>query len=360
LDWKIFEEAGKYAGLAGIALIVLLYIIRQILKLPIFDKIGGRGTQLTINNIINKVFWVTIAALVAWLVIGLFGKDAGQSGDLTGPVATFGAQSIQVSDLPSGVTDPVSDDSPDEQTKQLQQRSSLALNGTTLVIGAPGEGRTVTIGCNTLRMTNGARIITNGNRLVIVCLKTLFGDNSGIASFPPGMPKAGAGASGLAGGSVRIATVQSFSGELRVSLLGQDGGDGAAGAPGNPGQTGERGANSVQGFPGCSSGGQDGKPGGQGTRGANGGIGGTGGDGGELILEDKAAKNFRHVEFRGTGGKGGAGGTPGPGGSGGPGGEGGSGGGSCRGGHGGISGPGGPSGDPGSTGSDGKPGKRTP
>ena len=190
MDWKIFEQAGKYAGLAGIALIVLLYIIRQILTLPIFDKIGGKGTQLTINNIINKVFWVTIAALVAWLLIGLFGKDAGRSGDLTGPVATFGAQTIQATDLPSGVTDPVSDDSTDEQAKELQQRSSLALNGTTLVIGAAGEGRTVTIGCNTLRMTNGARIITNGNRLVIVCLKTLFGDNSGIVSFPPGMPKA--------------------------------------------------------------------------------------------------------------------------------------------------------------------------
>jgi hypothetical protein len=360
LDWKIFEEAGKYAGLAGIALIVLLYIFRQILKLQIFAKIGGKGTQLTINNIINKVFWVTIAALAAWLIIGLFGKNAGISGELTGPVATFGAQTIQDSDLPSGITDPVSDDSSDDRDKQLQQRSSLALNGTTLVIGEPGKPRTVTIGCNTLRLTNGARIITNGNRLVIVCLKTLFGDNSGIVSFPAGMPKAGTGAVGLGGGSVRIVSIKNFSGDLGVSLLGQDGGDGAAGAQGNTGPKGEPGANSVQGMLDCRSGGQDGKPGGQGLRGSNGGVGGAGGDGGELILEEKAAKNFRHVEFRGAGGKGGAGGTAGPGGSGGPGGDGGSGGGSCGGGHGGISGPAGPQGDPGTAGAEGKPGKRTP
>ena len=360
MDPKIFEEAGKYAGLAGIALIVLLYLYRQILKLGIFGKIGSKGTLLTINNIINKVFWVTIAALVAWLLIAVFGKDAGRPGELMGPVATFGAQSIQVSDLPTGVTDPVSDDSPEEQTKQLQQRSSLALNGTTLVIGAPGEGRTVTIGCNTLRMANGARIVTNGNRLVIVCLKTVFGDNSGIVSFPPSVLKAGPGAAGLGGGSVRIASVQTFSGDLRVSLLGQDGGDGPPGVPGNAGPTGDRGANSVQGFVDCKSGGQDGKPGGQGGRGADGGVGASGGDGGELMLEAKAAKNYKHVEFRGTGGKGGAGGSPGPGGAGGAGGQGGSGGGSCGGGNAGGPGPTGAPGEQGRSGPDGKPGKRTP
>jgi hypothetical protein len=78
VDWKIFETAGKYAGLAGIALIVVLYIFRQILKLPIFKNIGSRGTLLTINNIINKVFWITILALVVWLAVALFGKSEPQ------------------------------------------------------------------------------------------------------------------------------------------------------------------------------------------------------------------------------------------------------------------------------------------
>lgn len=32
-------------------------------------------------------------------------------------------------------------------------------------------------------MTNGARIITNANNLVILCVNTQFGDNSGISSF---------------------------------------------------------------------------------------------------------------------------------------------------------------------------------
>jgi hypothetical protein len=58
LDWKIFETAGKYAGLGGIAVIVLLYLFRLILRLPIFDKIGGKGTLQVINNIIIRTVFV--------------------------------------------------------------------------------------------------------------------------------------------------------------------------------------------------------------------------------------------------------------------------------------------------------------
>lgn len=51
MDWHIFAAAGKYAGLGGIALIVFLYLFRQILKLGIFKNIGSQGTFLTINNV---------------------------------------------------------------------------------------------------------------------------------------------------------------------------------------------------------------------------------------------------------------------------------------------------------------------
>jgi hypothetical protein len=362
LDWKVFEAVGKYAGLAGIALIVLLYIFRQILKLDIFRNIGSKGTLLTINNIINKLFWVTIVALLAWLAVGLFGKTAqsSQSSGTSETVSTIPGQSIQVSDLPADLLSPVQEDSPPELSRQLGQRSSLTLNGSTLTLGAPGEGRTVTIACNTLRMVNGARIITNGNHLALVALNTRFGENAGISSFAPQTMKAALGGKGSDGGKVRINAVQSFSGALRVSLPGQNGGDGGAGAQGSGGPQGSRGANAVKGLVDCHSGGGDGAPGGQGGKGGTGGAGGNGGDGGELILEGMAANNRSLVDFEAPGGQAGPGGGGGAGGPGGPGGDGGSGDGPCSGGRAAGAGPAGPQGDPGLAGASGRPGKRTP
>lgn len=95
MDWKIFEAAGKYAGLAGIALIVLLYVLRLILNLKIFEGVGSAGTLVIINNIINKVFWVTIVALLAWLALGLFGKSSHQSSDSSANVGPLPASSAK-------------------------------------------------------------------------------------------------------------------------------------------------------------------------------------------------------------------------------------------------------------------------
>lgn len=362
MDWKVFEAVGKYAGLAGIALIVLLYIFRQILKLDIFRNIGSKGTLLTINNIINKLFWVTIVALLAWLAVALFGKPAqsSQSSGTSETVSTIPGQSIQVSDLPADLLSPVQEDSPTELSRQLGQRSSLTLNGSTLTLGAPGQGRTVTIACNTLRMVNGARIITNGNHLILVALNARFGENAGISSFAPQTVKAAPGSKGSDGGKVRINAVQSFSGALRISLPGQNGGDGDAGAQGIGGPQGSRGANAVKGFVDCHSGGGDGSPGGQGGKGGTGGAGGNGGDGGELILEGMAANNRSLADFEAPGGQAGSGGGGGAGGPGGPGGDGGSGDGPCSGGRAGGTGPAGPQGDPGLAAAKGQPGKRTP
>lgn len=362
MDWHIFETAGKYAGLGGIAVIVLLYLFRQILKLNVFGNVGRAGTLSVINNIINKVFWVTIVALVAWITVALFGKQAqsSQPSDSGDTVSTIPGQSMQVSDLPSDLLSPVDEGSATELTRQLGQRRSLTLNGSTLTIGAPGQGRTVTIACNSLRMVNGARIITNGNHLVLVALNARFGENAGINSFSPQTVKAGTGGKGETGGKVRMNVVQSMSGALRVSLPGQNGGDGDVGAAGTGGVQGSRGANAVKGVVDCHSGGGDGGQGGPGGKGATGGTGGNGGDGGEVVLQGAAAANRGLVDFEAPGGQAGLGGAGGPGGPGGPGGEGGSGDGPCSGGHGGATGVTGPRGEPGLAGNLGNPGKRTP
>jgi hypothetical protein len=358
LDWHIFETAGKYAGLAGIALIVLLYVFRQILKLRIFKNVGSEGTLTTINNIINKVFWVTIAGIVAWLAVAMFGKTT--TGESTENVSTVYGQNIQPSDLPAELTNPVQEDSIDHESEQLKHRNSLTLNGTTLTVGTPGEGRTLTIACNTLRMSNGAKIVTNGNRLVLVTLNARFGENAGIVSYSPQTIKALADTDGASGGKVRIKALQNISGGLRVSLSGQNGGDGAAGSQGPTGPPGNRGANAVDGLGSCKSGGQDGGQGGSGGRGGPGQPGSRGGDGGELILEAVAAKNSGVIDFEAPAGRGGQGGSGGPGGAGGRGGEGGSGSAFCGGGHGGANGPPGPQGDPALAGQNGQPGKRVP
>jgi hypothetical protein len=274
--------------------------------------------------------------------------------------ATIPAQTVQLSDLPQDLLNPVQADSPAELTAQLKQRGSLTLNGSTVTLGPVGAGRTVTIACRTLRLTNGARIITNGNHLVLVALNARFGDNAGISSFSQEGVKAAPSAKGVSGGKVRINVLQGFSGSLRVSLPGQNGGDGTGGAQGGQGRPGDRGANAVKGLLDCHSGGGDGGTGRPGDKGGTGGVGGDGGDGGELVLEAVAANNHNLVDFDAPGGRGGVAGSGGAGGLGGPGGEGGSGDGPCSGGHGGAAGPAGPPGDPGAAGGNGQNGKRTP
>jgi hypothetical protein len=44
MNTQIFETAAKYGGVAGIALIVLFWILRSVLKLRIFKEITPKGT----------------------------------------------------------------------------------------------------------------------------------------------------------------------------------------------------------------------------------------------------------------------------------------------------------------------------
>ncbi len=359
MDWKLVESAGKYAGLAGIALIVFLFIIRQILKLGIFKSVGSKGTLITINNIINKVFWVTVIALLAWLAVSLFGKH-----DSPGPqsATVIPSQNVELKDLLPDLLQPAANSAGQALSDELKRRNSLTLNGSTLTIGAVGENRTVTIACNTLRLMNGAKIITNGNHLFITALRVEFADNAGIHSFTaPNAKATTTGADGARGGDVHLNIIEGFSGAVRVVLAGQDGADGTTGAQGSQGAGGNRGADAVKGLFDCRSGGQDGSAGGPGGKGATGGMGGKGGNGGDLFLDGDAALTHKGaIAFTAPGGKGGHSGGGGPGGPGGPGGQGGSGDGPCSGGHPGAGGPQGPAGDVGGQGDDGQPGQRHP
>jgi len=76
VDLQFLETAGKYGGLAGIALIVLLWIVRAVLKLQIFAKIRSRETYLTITLIIKCVSLITVVAIICWAVVALFSHGA--------------------------------------------------------------------------------------------------------------------------------------------------------------------------------------------------------------------------------------------------------------------------------------------
>jgi hypothetical protein len=343
VDWNLVEAAGKYAGLAGVALIVFLWLMKSVLNL--MKPVGGKGAISIINNVINKVFWVTVLALVAWLAVSLFGQAASTNSVLTSP-------NVELKDLSPDVLTPVAGSAADA----LKARDSLTLKGSTLTIGQPGENRTVTIACNTLRLMNGARIITNGNHLVIQALKVEFANNTGINSFAPDNAKAAPGAPGADGGSVSITALKNFSGSLRILLPGQGGGDGSVGAQGAQGTTGGPGADAVKGLFDCRSGGQNGGGGGPGGKGGTGANGAKGGNGGTLALDGEAAKHKNDIDFRAPGGLGGKGGAGGPSGPGGPGGPGGSGDGLCSGGHPGGTGLVGSVGDIGQPGANGRDG----
>jgi hypothetical protein len=67
---------------------------------------AARARFLVINNIINKVFWVTVIALLAWLAVGLYGKST-SGGASSENVSTIYGQNVKPADLPPELTNPV-------------------------------------------------------------------------------------------------------------------------------------------------------------------------------------------------------------------------------------------------------------
>jgi len=58
--------------LAGLVIVVFYALYKEILSLPIFGNIGGNSTFLIIEDIISKVFWLALVALILGIVGFLF------------------------------------------------------------------------------------------------------------------------------------------------------------------------------------------------------------------------------------------------------------------------------------------------
>lgn len=217
---------------------------------------------------------------------------------------------------------------------RLKDGGEIVLDANTWVIGSPDFNKNTYafIACDRFVLKNKAKIVTNGNTLVIFA-NEFHSENGTVLSFDGANVKAmpgadGAGASGHpgdSGGLVSMHVINSFQGFLNVDLSGQHGGDGGSGLAGQSGLAGPKGHDAAQEGLWCKHSGQDGHPGGPGMPGGAGGNGGVGGHGGifELYNIGPAPLSATVTAFAAKGGSVGKGGEGGPGGVGGPGGAGG-------------------------------------
>ena len=251
-------------------------------------------------------------------------------------------------------------------TARLKEGGTFSLSGGDLVL-APADFAKDTmffLALDTLELKNGARIVTNGNTLVVFA-NTVLSEDGGVVAFRDDERKAASGGSaehgspGVPGRLVSFHVIQKITGILHVDLGGQDGGDGGPGRQGTPGVMGVKGDPAVWDvlplppFCNCRRGGGGGSPGSAGGTGERGQDGGNGGSGGiiELINVGPTPIPTASYTFKSEGGKPGVGGSGGPGGPGGEGGLGGDGGGCCGNGPRGAGGAPGQPGPPGSSGS---------
>lgn len=70
-NYKILSVAKKLKkplSISGLVFIVLYLIYDKVLSLDIFEKLSSESTFTTINNILNKVYWLAIIALILGVV----------------------------------------------------------------------------------------------------------------------------------------------------------------------------------------------------------------------------------------------------------------------------------------------------
>jgi hypothetical protein len=243
--------------------------------------------------------------------------------------------------------------------------SDVIINGTLEVKRTDPKARsTVVFVANKLTMNDGARIVTNGNVVLIFVNEFVSFNNASIIAFETDSKKAADGApqngkvgviginglSGLpgnpgsdgdSGGAVQIFAAQ-FSGPLNIDLSGQNGGSGSVGGSGADGLMGFKGEDPSWGPFGCIHGGGGGGTGGSGGQGGIGGAAGRGGDGGIVsffYVKSISVDPPNNPKLVVNGGLAGLPGNGGTGGAGGEGGLGGNGGGPCGGGPRGAHGP---------------------
>lgn len=88
MDPKIFEVLGKYAGLAGLSIGVVLVLFFTLLKLDIFPKLKNAQANDLLKHLIYLTFVVGIVGIVAWLSINHKGVT---EHSITGKVVKIGA-----------------------------------------------------------------------------------------------------------------------------------------------------------------------------------------------------------------------------------------------------------------------------
>jgi hypothetical protein len=278
-----------------------------------------------------------------WLFVALSAIAVpAQAGRIAGFTVTPG-------DLPQEVTQPIPLGMSQGDFKvRLAESGRWVFEGDILLAPAPDPAvrKTYTFVFDSVELRNGARIVTNGNNLVIIANKLNVGNGkivafqdkdkaahagqSGPGASEPGQP----GERGIGAGTVSIHVIQQVNGFLDVDLSGQAGGAGGNGAKGARGARGADGSKGLSTLFDCRQGGGNGNPGGQGTPGGNAGNGGPGGDGGTLHIYTIGKDPLPNASYRLTaaGGAGGQKGSPGDGGDGGDGGHRGGGDGHCKGG----------------------------
>lgn len=222
-----------------------------------------------------------------------------------------------------------------------------------------------TIEADTVELSDGARIITNGHYLSITAVELRLTGNARVESFSTSpRPNRPPGNDGRGGGTIIIQTERLTGARLVIDGRGENGTAGASGAKGGtggPGRTGR--GNAWYGIEGCR-GAVNGTAGEQGRPGGNGGNGGRGGDGASVTIRvgtgllNGAVRRIDVVNLQGRTipGEGGEAGPAGLGGDGGQGGAGGTGSGPCGGSDAGPTGPVGIGGGPGQSGGQGTPG----
>jgi hypothetical protein len=70
--------------LAGIVVFILYFLYRQILSMPVFSNIGSAPTFILLQNIVDKVFWLSVIAIVLGVLsylISLFLKNRVRESD---------------------------------------------------------------------------------------------------------------------------------------------------------------------------------------------------------------------------------------------------------------------------------------
>lgn len=164
----------------------------------------------------------------------------------------------------------------------------------------------VSINANRVFLNHQTKIQTNGFNLTIQANK-IYSDETEIISFPEGS-KAALEQNGLPGGLVQI-TSNYATGNLKITLRGQDGGDGIDGAlwvtraaDGNTGTSGSH--DCLKGPIGgplkcwCTAGPGRGGDGATGEKGRDGTLAGRGGNSGQIIVEIKESSDFSVIPLQ--------------------------------------------------------------